>query len=315
MSWVSKKLTANQKPGISIKNFFYQSVLWRLGVLAGKIIPRKAGLSLATALGTILGSRRKSQKVQAIRANQWVIHHQNLSADQLNDLPKQVFQSSARCLFDYFYFLSRPEKLDQIIDYSPEAMDAVKRIQQNKPSVVVCPHISNFDLLGFALSLKGVELQVLSFPNPTGSYKMQNKLRENLGVTITPMSLGAFRQARHRLQAGGSILTGFDRPLGDKSTGKYLPKFFGVESNLPVTYARMAKEAQAPVYIMAATSSPGNRYYLEGSPPIWMESDDNLQTEIVSNVERVLQNAEGIIQEHANQWAMYYPVWPQFVGI
>jgi len=66
---------------------------------------------------------------------------------------------------------------------------------------------------------------------------------------------------------------------------------------------------------MAATSSPGNRYYLEGSPPIWMESDDNLQTEIVSNVERVLQNAEGIIQEHANQWAMYYPVWPQFVGI
>jgi len=308
-------LTANQEPGFSIKNFFYQSVLWRLGVLAGKIIPRKTGLSLATTIGTVLGSRKNSQMVQAIRANQWVIHEQSLSADQLKDLPKRVFQSAARCFFDYFYFLSRPEQLDQIIDYSPEAMNAVKRIQQNKPCVVVCPHISNFDLLGYALSLKGVELQVLSFPNPTGSYKMQNKLRENLGVIVTPMSLGAFRQARQRLKEGGSILTGFDRPLGEKSMGKYQPNFFGFESNLPVTYARMAKEAHAPVYIMAATSSPGNRYYLEGSPPIWMESDDNLQTEIENNVERVLQIAEGIIREHADQWAMYYPVWPQFIDV
>jgi len=253
--------------------------------------------------------------VQAIRANQWVVHQQSLTAEELNKLPKLVFQSSARCIFDYFYFFSRPEKLDQIIDYSPEAMNAVKRIKQKEPCVVVCPHISNFDLLGYALSLKDIELQVLSFPNPTSSYQMQNKLRENLGITVTPMSLSAFRQARQRLKEGGSILTGFDRPLGEKSMAKYQPKFFGFESNLPVTYARMAKEAHAPVYIMAATSSPGNRYYLEGSQPIWMESDDNLQTEIENNVERVLQIAEGIIREHAYQWAMYYPVWPQFIGV
>ena len=253
--------------------------------------------------------------VQAIRANQWVVHQQSLTAEELNKQPKLVFQSSARCMFDYFYFLSRSEKLDQIIDYSPEALHAVKRIKKGKPCVVVCPHISNFDLLGYALSLKDIELQVLSFPHPTSSYQMQNKLRENRRITVTPMSLSAFRQARQRLKSGGSILTGFDRPLGENGMEKYQPKFFGFESNLPVTYARMAKEADAPVYIMAATSSPGNRYYLEGSPPIWMESEDDLQTEIVNNVERVLQVAEGIIREHADQWAMFYPVWPQFLGV
>lgn len=308
-------MAADLKPKFSIKNFLFQSVLWRLGILAGKIIPRKTGLSLATAVGTFLGSRKNSQMVQAIRANQWVVHQKNLTDEELSKLPKLVFQSAARCVFDYFYFFSRPEKLDQIIDYSPEAMNAVKRIKLNEPCVVVCPHISNFDLLGYALSLKDVELQVLSFPNPTGSYQMQNKLRENRGVIVTPMSLSAFRQARQRLKAGGSILTGFDRPLGEHNMEKYQPKFFGFESNLPVTYARMAKEANAPVYIMAATSSPGNRYYLEGSPPIWMESEDDLQTEIVNNVERVLHIAEDIIREHADQWAMFYPVWPQFLGI
>lgn len=308
-------MAADQKPGFSIKNFLFQSALWRLSILAGKIIPRKTGLSLATGVGTILGSQKNSQMVQAIRANQWVVHQQNLTAEGLNKLPKLVFQSAARCVFDYFYFLSRPEKLDQIIDYSPEALKLINRMNQNKPCVVICPHTSNFDLFGYALSLKNIELQVLSFPNPTSSYRMQNKLRENRGIIVTPLSLSAFRQARQRLKEGGSILTGFDRPLSGNLREKYQPKFFGFESNLPVIYARMAKEANAPVYIMAATSSPGNRYYLEGTPPIWMESTDDLQTEIVNNVERVLREGETIIQEHARQWAMFYPVWPQFLGI
>ncbi len=305
----------DQKPKFSIKNYFFQNILVKLGVFAGKILPRKAGLALASGIGSVIGSRKKSAMVQAIRANQWVVHQQSLSEDELNKLPKAVFQSAARCIFDYFYFLSRPEKLDQIIDYSPEAQKLINRIKQNKPCVVVCPHTSNFDLLGYALSLKDVEVQVLSFPNPTSSYQMQNKLRENRGIIVTPMSLGAFRQARQRLNEGGSILTGFDRPLSGNVREKYQPKFFGFESNLPVTYARMAKEANAPVFIMAATSSPGNRYYLEGTAPIWMESADDLQTEIVNNVERVLKEGEAIIQEHARQWAMFYPVWPRFLGV
>jgi KDO2-lipid IV(A) lauroyltransferase len=309
------QLATDTKPMFSIKNLFFQNFLVKLGVFAGKIIPRKIGLALANAIGTILGSRKNNPRVQAIRANQWVVHQQSLSKNELDPLPKVIFRSSARCMFDYFYFLNRPEKLDQIIDYSPEAMNAVKRIQQNKPCVVVCPHTSNFDLLGYALSLMNIGLQVLSFPNPTDSYKMQNKLRENLDVIVTPMSLSAFRQARQRLKEGGSILTGFDRPLSGNIRDKYQPKFFGFESNLPVTYARMAKEADAPVFIMAATSSPGNRYFLEGSPPIWMESADDLQSEILNNVERVLKEGEIIIKEYADQWAMFYPVWPQFLGV
>jgi len=287
----------------------------QLGILIGRVTPRDIGLKLATLIGTLKGKNRQNPMVKAIRANQWVIHNQSLDAEALDDIPKIVFRSAAKCFFDYFYFISRPEKLKKIVDIDPNAMVAFERIWNNEPCVIVCPHLSNFDLIGYALKLNNLDIQVLSFPNPNVSYKLQNQLRENLGILVTPMSLSAFRQARRRLQNGGTILTGLDRPLEGQGENKYQPSFFGYESNLPVTYVRMAKEAKAPVFIMAATSQPGGRYRLEGSHPIWMETGKNLKSEICTNSKRVLTAAEPIIKKYAHQWSMFYPVWPQFLGV
>ncbi len=129
------------------------------------------------------------------------------------------------------------------------------------------------------------------------------------------MDLSAFREARQRLRNGGSILTGLDRPLDGVKDEKYRPKFFGYETNLPVVYVRMALEANAPVVILAATSQPDGTYRLIGSPLIWMEASDDLEDEIISNTEKVLRMAEPMIIKYAQQWTMFYPIWPQFLGI
>jgi lauroyl/myristoyl acyltransferase len=308
-------MNKTDKNKIPFKKIASQPFVIQLGILIGKVMPRKMGLKLASWIGTLLGKNRNNPMVKAIRANQWVIHQQTLTDEQLDEFPKIIFRSSAKCIFDYFYFLPRPEKLQEVIDFGEETKVIINRIQEKKPCVVVCPHLSNFDLMGYALALNQVDVQVLSYPNPNASYKLQNKLRESLGLTVTPMSISAFRQASQRLRNGGSILTGFDRPLNHQQHEKYKPKFFGYETNLPVTYVRMAKEANAPVIIMAATSQPGGRYALEGSNPIWMESDDDLETETLKNASKVLSEAEKFIKKHANQWAMFYPVWPQFLGV
>jgi KDO2-lipid IV(A) lauroyltransferase len=289
--------------------------LIRLAMVIGKVLPRKLGLKLATQIGTLMGKNKGSPMVSAIRANQWVIHNQSLDPDTLEKLPQIVFQSSVKCFFDYFYFLSRPSKLKRIVEISPEAMEAFKRIWEKKPCVVVCPHTSNFDLMGYVLTLYDLDVQVLSFPNPNASYKLQNQLRESLGIFVTPMNLNAFRQARKRLKDGGSILTGLDRPLDKAQDHKYQSTFFGFESNLPISYVRMAKEAGAPVFIMAAASQPDGKYRLEGSQPIWMEAGESLKEEISMNAQRVLAVAEPIIKQYADQWAMFYPVWPKFLGV
>jgi KDO2-lipid IV(A) lauroyltransferase len=307
-----KNQSANQTPS---KRFQIQPLSIRLMLLAGKVLPRKWGLGLAGMVGAFLGSRRQGEMVQAIRANQYVIHGESLSPEALDQLPKTVFQSAARCFFDYFHHLSRPEKLQRVITIDPEAQAALERLKNQQPTVVVCPHLSNFDLLGYALVLQGIDIQVLSFPNPNMTYKLQNRLREDTGINITPMTLSAFRQARQRLQNGGSVLTGLDRPVGDGAGNKYQPKFFGHPANLPVAYVRMALEANAPVVILAATSQPDGTYRLVGSAPIWMTPDEDLETEVRANAEKVLQLAQNLILSHADQWAMFYPIWPQFLGV
>lgn len=284
----------------------------------GRILPRKIGLLLAAVIGTILGSLKRSQMVRAIRANQYVIHRQTLDAKTLNKLPRIVFRSVVKCIFDYFYFLSRPEKLLEIVKFSPEAEAAFARVRAGQPCVIVCPHLSNFDLMGYALALKDIDVQVLSFPNPNASYQIQNTIRESYGLKVTPMSFTAFREARLRLKTGGSVLTGLDRPIEMKHSQtieKYRPTFFGYPTDLPVAYVRMAMEAQAPVFVLAVTYRPDGTYSLEGSPPIWMKSANDMEAELLTNTETILRFSEGFILEYSRQWVMFYPIWPEFLGV
>ncbi len=223
-----------------------QPLLIHLAILTGRVLPRRWGYGLATLIGNLIGSLKNNKMVKAIRANQYVVHGKQMPAEVLNQMPKTIFVSAAKCIFDYFHFLSRPEKLQNIISFSPEASNAIERIKNQEPTVVVCPHLSNFDLMGYTLALHKVDVQVLSFPNPNETYKVQNRLRERTGINVTPLDFSAFRQAQLRLQKGGSVLTGMDRPLADQRDTKYMPRFFGYETHLPVAYIRMALKANAP---------------------------------------------------------------------
>ena len=301
-----------EKQHLTFKNFIYQVILIRLAVLIGKVFPRQWGLKIASLVGWIAGSIQSNPTVKSIQANQWVIHNQSLTAKELKAKSRTVLSSAAKCMFDYFYFLPRSEKLDQLIDFSPEARAACDRIRNNQPTVFACPHTSNFDLMGYALTTQGLNLQVISYPSPNASYKMQNKIRKGVGILVTPMSLSAFRLARKRLSEGKSILTGFDRPLENQQPVKHQLVFFGHQAHLPAAYIRLAVDANVPVIILAATSQPGGRYRLEGSNPIWMETGDEIDDEISYNANRVLRESEGLIKKYADQWAMFYPIWPQF---
>ncbi len=135
----------------------------------GKVLPYRFGVRAASAIGTILGSIPFSAMVKAVRANQYIINEKNLGKEELNKIPKIIFRSAAKCLFDYFHYLPRPEKLSEIVHCSPQSKIAFERIRNNQPCVIVFPHLSNFDLMGYALSLIGLEVQVLPFqtqPHP-----------------------------------------------------------------------------------------------------------------------------------------------------
>ena len=296
---------------LSLKDFINDAVAVRLGLFLGKLVTRKAGYKLANWTGAWIAKHPQYILVRGVKVNQWVIQGENLDRSGLEEQTKMVFQSAARSLFDYFHYIRRPEKLFKIISFGAQAQAAFDRINNNQATIVVVPHLSNFDLMGYALALMGIKVQALSYPTPNSAYKMQNKLRREAGFEITPMSLSAFRTAKKRLLDGGSVVSGLDRPIPGNEQAKYQPRFFGRKANLPVIHIRLAKETHAAIFVMGCTSLPNNSYHLECTDPIWVESMDDLNEETIVNAERVLHKAEELISKVPQQWAMFYPVWPE----
>jgi phosphatidylinositol dimannoside acyltransferase len=275
----------------------------------GKILPGRPGFWLADQVGKWIASLKQSEQVRTVRANQWVVSGGSLSKQQLDRAVQAVYRSTARCLFDLYHSLDHPEQISRRVELSPKLIDIFTKNQAGQGGILaVAPHLSNFDLAGQALGLRGWPFQILSFPQPGGGYQWQNKLRSLNNIEITPTSLKTLQQAKARLLRGGIVLTGLERPIGNS---RYRPLFFGRPAPVPVAYIRLAMETHVPVVVVTCLTKPDGNYLINASEPIPMQSYPDLVEEMEQNASRVLAEAEIFIRQVPNQWSMFYPVWPE----
>ncbi len=272
-------------------------------------LPPSAGFKLADAAGGWMADRDHLEMVRAVRANQWVVSGEKLSATELDALVRQVYRYKARALYDYYHDLGKSDKVLNRVRFSPMMEAHLERMHKaEQGTMLVIPHIGNFDEAGQALAVKGLLFQILSYPHPSAGYRWENRIRKLVGMEVTPMSIESMRQAKHRLQAGGTVLTGMDRPLEETN---YRPLFFGRPAPVPVAYIRMALQTQVPVVVIGVFTRPGNRLLVDASERIEMIPHPDREQEILQNAERVLQVAEEMILRAPEEWVMFYPVWPE----
>jgi lauroyl/myristoyl acyltransferase len=274
----------------------------------GQILPASVGFRLADRLALLIAAQKRSAIVRAVQANQWVVHGGEINSDELESVVEAVFRNTASCLFDFYYHLNRYTNMQQRIHFSPQSEALLEnRGDRESGVVIVGVHLSNFDLVAFEAARRGFKATVLAYTNPGKGYQWQNELRRRAGLELVPASAHAMRQAVRRLRQGGHVLTGIDRPIQD---GKYQPVFFGKPANLPVHHVHLALAAQAKIVVVAAIKQPDDRYYIQISEAIQMQSCSDRDEEILLNAERVLKVAEGMIRQAPEQWAMFFPVWP-----
>jgi lauroyl/myristoyl acyltransferase len=126
-------------------------------------------------------------------------------------------------------------------------------------------------------------------------------------MEVLPFTMQALRQARERLQAGGTVQTGVDRPLDD---ARYTPRFFGYPSAVPVAYVRLALHTKARVFVVGFTTLKDSTHLIDVSDEIVMEEYEDAEQELVRNAEKVLAEAEAFIRRDPLHWMMFFPVWP-----
>jgi KDO2-lipid IV(A) lauroyltransferase len=294
---------------ISSKKLLFSPTMNRIGLHLGEALSPRAGNWVVNRLTNIISRRKKFEQIKAVRANQWVISGNTLSGQALDERVRQVYYSSGISLYDYFHCMRKEERIRELIQFDDNLQYFLKRVKSNKERTLgLVLHMGAFDLSGYAIALSGARPLVLAYPNPNPGYQWQNELRKQAGLDVEPLTMESFQQATRHLRQGGTVITGVDRPWPG---GQYHPKFFGRPSDIPVTTVQMAIRTETPVMLLACIRQPDQRYILHASELIELHKHTDRDVELVENTERVLSVAEEFISSAPEQWAMFYPVWPE----
>ena len=296
---------------MSYKDSTSQTLGTALTLAIGQSFPPKIGYPLAAAIAYLAGNRVFSPTFRAICLNQWVAHDGKLSVRQLRKIIRQVYQHQGRALYDFYHNLDRPEEVKQMVKLTPAfqtMMDECTSGKLQRGTLMLMPHLSGFNISGLHLARTEFKFLTLSIPNPNRGYAWQNKLRNDRGMEVLPMNMLAMQLARQRLQNGGTVLTGVDRPV---ESSEYRPRFFGRPSSLPVAYIKLALKTNARVVVIGFQNFKDHTCQVDVSPAIELQRYDDAHDELVKNAEKVLSVLEKFIRLDPTQWMMFLPVWPE----
>ena len=280
-----------------------------MAILIGQSLPPSLGHAVAAVIAWIVSLFPEGKTYQALKWNQWIVSGKKDGEKQLKRTIRRILLNQGRALYDFYHSLDRPEEVRRLVSMTPRFRELVEECKrEEKATLMLVPHISGFNLGGLRLGLEGLRYLTLSYPNPSQGYIWQNELRNRRGMEIVPMTVSSIGLARERLQRGGTVLTGLDRPL---ESSRYHPIFFGYKASLPVAYIRLAMKTRARVFVVGFLTLPDHSHLIDVSEQILMEEDKDPIREMEKNAEKVLKKAEEFIRKDPEQWMMFYPVWPQ----
>lgn len=271
-------------------------------------LPPVVGYPLADLIAHFAANDVMSPGHRAMRVNQWVVHGGKITPRKLRQVVRQAYYNQARAIYDFYHYLDRPNDVRRMVTMTSKFKAMMHEAMQEKQgTLLLMPHLTGFNLGGVLLPLLGFKILTLSYPNPTVGYRMQNKFRIDHGLEVEPMSVSSWQHARERLQQGGTVLTGVDRPQGNQTYG---PVFFGKPSALPVAYTQLALHTGARVFVVGFHTYPDRTCVLDVSDQVPMEKHPDPHEEKRLNAEKVLLEVEKFIRKDPTQWVMFFPVWP-----
>ena len=297
---------------INLQNLAVDPRIMRLAMLFSQHTPERIGHQLSWwAASTI--SRLKPAVYRVVESNLGPVLGTPENSTILDQMARKVLYLAIRSYFDLFRALRLTEdQMAALVDL-PEETRSIARSLWNREAgtVMVFPHLSNFDLGGHAILRLVPEMQLFTLPDPPPGFQLLNKLRQRDGVTVTPLSTNALRDAIKLLKRGGVVSIAADRPVSDLDEPF---TFFGRPARVPSGHVRLALKTGASLVLAYCVLSPETqRYVMRLEPPMELIRTGNREEEVRLNMRRVLDALEGIIGSWPEQWQMFVPVWPELL--
>lgn len=291
-----------------LQDFTNSKPVMTLGLFLARHAPRRVGHGLARIAANVI-ARRKPELYWTVRANLRQVVGPAVDDSALRGMARQVFEHAGQTYYDFFHAIGQPPQvLIEAVRIPESLLEQIRsEMARGQGVLILGAHMSNFDLLFLALGAHRLPIQILSLADPQAGFHIQNRLRHEAGLEITPITPESLRAAIRRLKSGGLVLTGADRPIPQD---RELVEFFGRPAYLPVGPARLAMMTGATVVVGACRYDPDKGYVLDATWPVEMARTGDRRQDTLINTRRIAAVVEGYVRAHPEQWMMFHPFWP-----
>lgn len=280
-----------------------------LGIALARLLSDETASRFANRLALYIARQSSSPLVQAVRANQAVVRGLPYDHPSIDGAVEAVMLNSAQSYVSLFKAMDKGHGFLKEISVLDETLSGpvLECLDRGRGVFFTGAHLLGFDHFLLMLGGLGYPLQSLSFPDPKGSYRVQNAIRLKFGINLTPISLPALRQAIRHLRGGGIVLTAVDRP---DPNGEEL-EFFGKKAHLPTGYTRLILRSGAKVVVGGSYLDEDGVYRAVAVKAIDPVSTGDEHGDSIRLAQEVIGCLEVLIRRRPEQWLMFYPVWPE----
>ncbi len=271
-----------------------------LGVMAARTMPRRFGYWLSRRVARFM-ARRRTELFRIVRANHAHVLGPAASLAELDATAEKAIYHAGCTYFDMLHTTLKDYRRGRVsLRVDPEEWAIGRQaLTGGRGTILVGPHMSNFDMAMQWFEAQGIKMQVLGLADPNLGTQVVNWLRGRRGVAVTPINMASLRQALSMLRGGGVVTTGVDRPVS-KEDEPIL--FFDAPARLPTGHVRLALQTGARIVVACCLQDADNHYVIRVMPPLEMEASGHRRDDIRHNARRVLAVLEELIRQAPEQW-------------
>ncbi|KQT54133.1 lipid A biosynthesis lauroyl acyltransferase [Aureimonas sp. Leaf454] len=272
-----------------------------------RLLPAKAGLATAAAIGRTLGplTPRHRLAVENLR-----LAYPDRDEAFIEATARANWEQMSRLAAEYVY-------LDEIFDYDPdrpnegivevEGAEIFAELRERKgPFVFFTGHLGCFELLPICAATFGLEVTAL-FRQPNNRYIAREILstRRTRGGHLVPSKAGAAWALVGTLERGGAV-----GMLVDQKFKKGMPTtFFGRPCRTNPLLPKLARQFDCEIYPARSIRLPNGRYRLELKPRLELPRGADGTIDVGASCQTLNDVVEGWVREHPEQWMWFHRRW------
>lgn len=271
-----------------------------------RLLTKKMAMSLGRVIGTLLYLTLKKRKEIALE-NLRIAFGEELDEKERCKICRESYVNLSKTIIEFMRFpkFNAENIWSEVKVVGREYLNIV--LEEGKGVIVFLPHFGNWELLSLVYgALIPNQAKAIAFPLKN---KLLNEMiwgyRELLSLELIPKNM-AVRSSLRALRDNYAVGFFADQNAGNQ--GVFID-FFGKPASAARGPVALALKTGAPILFSLDIRKPNDQHIVEISPPIYLNSSDDIEQDIKLYTSKLLERLESYINQYPEQWLWIHNRW------